>query len=63
MEERKTTEAQRNASRKYNDAKTVGFSLRLNKATDADIIERLEQTANRQGYIKSLIRSDIKRDS
>ena len=59
MEERKTSEARRRATRKYNDAKTVGVSLRLNRGSDADIIEHLETIQNKQGYIKSLIRQDI----
>ena len=33
--------------------------LKLNKETDADIIEKLESCENIQGYIKSLIRADI----
>jgi hypothetical protein len=33
--------------------------LKLNTTTDADILEALEASGNRQGYIKSLIRADI----
>lgn len=33
--------------------------LELNTANDADIIEKLDSTPNRQGYIKGLIRKDI----
>ena len=46
---------------RYNKAKTTTVLLRLNKSTDADIIERLEQEKNKTGYIKSLIRVDIER--
>lgn len=46
---------------RYNKAKTITVLLRLNKSTDADIINRLERTQNKTGYIKSLIRADIKR--
>lgn len=60
MEERKTSEALRKAVKKYNASKTFGLSLRLNKETDSDIIKHLEQIENRQGYIKDLIRQDIK---
>ena len=40
----------------------VGIYLKLNKAADEDIIERLHQQKNRQGYIKDLIRADIDLD-
>lgn len=46
---------------RYNKANTITVLLRLNKSTDADIINRLERTQNKTGYIKSLIRADIKR--
>lgn len=38
------------------------FSLKLSKNTDADIISRLESVDNIQGYIKGLIRADMKGD-
>ena len=46
---------------RYNKAKTTTVLLRLNKSTDADIINRLERTQNKTGYIKTLIRADIER--
>ena len=46
---------------RYNKAKTITVLLRLNKSTDADVIEHLERTRNKTGYIKSLIRADIER--
>lgn len=33
--------------------------IKLHKEHDKDIIERLGELRNKQGYIKSLIRSDI----
>jgi hypothetical protein len=33
--------------------------LKLNKEADRDIIERLEDSGNIQGYIKNLIMKDI----
>lgn len=35
----------------------------LNRETDADIIEHLETIKNRTGYIKQLIRDDMKKES
>ena len=56
-----TSEAQKRASRKYNEKNTTVVALRLNRKTDADIISRVWEEDNRQGYIKALIRADIKR--
>ena len=51
-------EAQRRASAKYDKEHTKGIYLKLNKETDADIIEFLAGVENVQGYIKALIRND-----
>ena len=40
---------------------TVFVGLKLNRNTDADIIAELEQVESRQGYIKSVIRQDLKK--
>ncbi len=45
---------------RYNKTKTTTVLLRLNKSTDADVINALEQQPNKSGYIKALIRADIK---
>jgi hypothetical protein len=55
----KTTEAQLKATAKYQKKNTRMFTLRLNLNTDMDIINKLEQVENKQGYIKQLIRTDI----
>jgi len=52
------SEAQKRAAAKYDAANTKQFTLKLNLTTDADIIRRLEEIGNKQGYIKSLIRTD-----
>ena len=43
-----------------NNAK--GIYLKLNKVKDADILEALEGLDNKQGYIKALIRQDLKKE-
>lgn len=43
-----------------NNAK--GLYLKLNKVKDADILEALEGLGNKQGYIKALIRQDLKKE-
>lgn len=53
-----TSKAQQRASAKYDAENTVQIKLKLNRKTDADIIERLAAVANKQGYIKALIRAD-----
>lgn len=47
------------AVRKYDDANTTKVVLKLNNKTDADILDWLGQSDNKQGYIKKLIRKDI----
>ena len=47
---------------KYDKENTVSVKLKLNKKTDADILEALEKSGNKQGYIKSLIRKEISGD-
>lgn len=54
-----TTEAQKRAQKRYDEAnkdKWRMIHLKLNKETDADIIERLETSGNIQKYIKDSIR-------
>ena len=61
-EDNMTTEAQKRAQKKYDEAnkdKWRMIHLKLNRETDADIIDKLEQSDNIQGYIKELIRADI----
>lgn len=55
----KSTESQIRASVKYNKENTVQISLKLNRTTDADLIDSLNRIENKQGYIKELIRRDI----
>lgn len=56
----KNSEAQARAKEKY-DAKTARqILLRLNNKTDADILRYLEGKGNKQGYIKELIRNDLR---
>lgn len=54
------TEAQLRAGAKYDAANTRRISLKFNLKTDVDILERLDEVESTQGYIKSLIRADIR---
>lgn len=37
-----------------------GVYIKLHKINDADLIERLHHVDNKQGYIKDLIKADIR---
>lgn len=46
---------------KYHKKNGKQYHLWLHAKNDADIIKRLDSVENKQGYIKALIRYDIKR--
>lgn len=57
------SEARLRANAKYDANHTRQIHLKLNIETDRDILERLDASGNIQGYIKSLIREDIKKEA
>ena len=58
---RMATDAQRRAVRKYDAENTKQFHLKLNKKTDADIIELLGKQKSVQSFLKQLIRDFLKK--
>ena len=56
-----TSKAKIAANARYNAKMVEQFKIGLNKKTDADIIGHLKKQPNKQGYIKNLIREDIKK--
>lgn len=50
------------AAAAWDRANTVRVHLKLNKHTDAEIIEKLSKVDSKQGYIKQLIREDLERE-
>ena len=56
---RKWTEAQKKKIAEYDAEHTIQVKMKLNKIHDADIINKLNEVSNKQGYIKDLIRKDI----
>lgn len=54
------SEAQKKASAKYDRSHTRQIMLKLNLKTDSDILAKLESVKNKQGYVKNLIRNDLK---
>lgn len=53
------TEAQIKAQKKYDAENTRQVHLKLNRRTDSDVLERLDNVPSKQGYIKDLIRADL----
>lgn len=56
MEQKKLTPQAR-----FEKEKCTRVSIKLVKNTDADILEHLAKQPNKQGYIKALIRADMKK--
>ena len=56
-----TSDARKRAVAKYDAQNTKQIKLKLNLRSDHDILEKLEEVGNVQGYIKQLIRDDIKK--
>lgn len=56
----KTSDAQKKAAAKYDKAHTRLITLKLNTKTDKDVLARLDAVPSRQGYIKELVRADIR---
>lgn len=44
---------------KRNEEVSVLLSLRFQKATDMDVIEKIKSQHNKVGYIRELVRADI----
>ena len=60
---KKASDAQLRAIRKYDATNTKQFHLKLNLKTDAEIIRHLQAQESIQGYIKWLIKEDMKKGS
>lgn len=60
-----TSQAQREAQARYDAENTKQITLKLNLKTDSDILAHLEEKkaakGGKQGYIKELIRNDMKK--
>lgn len=53
----------RTAQSKWIKENTKGFYIRLNVASDLDIIQHLSTKENKQGFVKELIRADLARET
>ena len=57
---RKTRQRRETPQERYHKVHTVSVTIRLIKNTEQDILQKLNSVPNKAGYIKSLIRADIK---
>ena len=53
------TKAQTKAQAEYDAENTRQVHLKLNRRTDSDVLEKLDNVPSKQGYIKELIRADL----
>lgn len=61
--EKKTSDSQIKAIAKYNKENTVTYTLRLNKHTDAAMIDFINGLENKSGTIKKLMKKEMDRQS
>lgn len=63
MARKKIEDGYKTPQDRYRAQNIKRMEIKLDIKTDGDILEQLEGIANKQGYIKSLIRQDIKKDA
>jgi hypothetical protein len=56
------TDAQIKAQAKYDAENTRQVHLKLNRNTDKDVLDKLDEVPSKQGYIKRLIREDLAKE-
>ena len=49
-------------TKKYDDANTIKITLKLNLKTDADIVDYLSRSDNKQGTLKKVLREAIEKE-
>ena len=57
------SEAKKKAQLRYDRKNTKQIILKLNTKSDADIIGKLEEVGNKQGYLKDLVRCNLRNDT
>ena len=50
------------AVKKYQKKNTKSFSVRFNKNTEPEIVDKLESQENVTNYVRSLIKEDLKKE-
>ena len=54
-----STEAEKRAKLKYDKANVVQFNIKLNKNTNADLIELIYKQENKQRFFKKLLEREL----
>lgn len=57
----KASYAQLKANKKWDAKHTTKMTFKFNLTNDADVLQALDESGNKQGYVKRLIREDIER--
>lgn len=57
------SDAKKRANIKYDYTHTRQIKFKFNLETDKDILKKLDGVGNKQGYVKKLIRDDIKKEA
>lgn len=63
MSDKKTPDCIIRSVNKYQKRVMKSYLVKVNKNTEGEIIEKLEGVPSKQGYIKDLIRKDIKSEN
>ena len=59
---KKTSDSMLKAINKYNAKNTKQYVVKLNRNTDEDLINFLDQLENKQGFIKNLLRQHLQNE-
>jgi len=51
------------SQRKYDAANCKFYTMKFNRNTDADVIDKLDTVPSRQDYIRQLVRKDLATDN
>lgn len=58
-----TTEKKERPQERFDRANSKVYRVKVMTRTESDILQKLESVTNKAGYIKSLIRQDIARET
>lgn len=51
------------AVKKYDRVHARSITMKFNKKYDADVLDKLDNVNNKQGYVKQLIRDDLAKEA
>ena len=50
------------AQKRYHEKNILHVGINFNRATEPELVEKMESVKNRSAYIKDLVRDDIERE-